>query len=127
MGQTQRRKQLPPQHHPRLRPRRPARRTRGGGCLMTIPHTTNWLARCRSCGTAEVIDLLLPIEIETGATCEQCGSAELTVTETSSGATITFFPAVMPPVKGWQCCHCGGTGLEWAGDPCEHCEGIGQC
>jgi hypothetical protein len=94
---------------------------------MTIPHTTTWFARCRSCDTTEPIDLLSPVQLETGAICPQCGSAELTLTETRAGTTLTVFPAMIPPVKGWQCCHCGGTGLEFYGDPCEHCEGTGTC
>jgi hypothetical protein len=28
---------------------------------------------------------------------------------------------------GYQCCHCGGTGLDSYGDTCAHCEGLGSC
>jgi hypothetical protein len=36
-------------------------------------------------------------------------------------------PAPMPPVQRYQCCHCGGTGLDSLGDVCAHCEGLGFC
>ncbi|WP_160330454.1 hypothetical protein [Sphaerimonospora mesophila] len=29
--------------------------------------------------------------------------------------------------KRWQCCHCGGGGLDSHGDTCRHCEGLGFC
>jgi hypothetical protein len=36
-------------------------------------------------------------------------------------------PAVVPPVESWQCCHCGGGGLDSIGQTCEYCEGLGFC
>ncbi|MEV0971713.1 hypothetical protein [Microtetraspora glauca] len=27
----------------------------------------------------------------------------------------------------WQCCHCGGGGLDSYGDTCRHCDGLGFC
>ena len=36
-------------------------------------------------------------------------------------------PAYVPPVETYQCCHCGGTGLDSHGETCEHCEGLGFC
>ena len=93
---------------------------------MTTQQTSPWSARCRACGTTERVDLVLPIEIQTGPTCRTCGSVEMTVT--GNGLTIIFSRPLPPlPVNGWQCCHCGGTGLEFYGDPCEHCEGLGTC
>ncbi|MEV0971389.1 hypothetical protein [Microtetraspora glauca] len=29
--------------------------------------------------------------------------------------------------KRWQCCHCGGTGVDSHGETCPHCEGLGFC
>jgi hypothetical protein len=29
--------------------------------------------------------------------------------------------------KRYQCCHCGGTGLDSYGETCGHCEGLGHC
>jgi hypothetical protein len=29
--------------------------------------------------------------------------------------------------KRYQCCHCGGTGIDSYGDTCGHCEGLGFC
>jgi hypothetical protein len=93
---------------------------------MTTQHTVSWRGTCRACGTAAPVDLALPVEIHTGPTCRSCGSVEMTVT--GGGLTIIFSPPLPPlPVKGWQCCHCGGTGLEFYGDPCPHCEGTGTC
>jgi transposase-like protein len=94
---------------------------------MTISHTTIWLGWCRACGTTETMDPVLPLDIETGLTCPQCGAAELIVTETGPAAGLTVFPAQVPPDQGWQCCHCGGTCLDFYGDVCEHCEGTGRC
>jgi hypothetical protein len=94
---------------------------------MTTLRTTVWIARCGACGTTETMDPVLPLDIETGLTCPQCGAAELIVTETGPAAALTVFPAPVPPIQGWQCCHCGGTGLNFYGDPCEHCEGSGRC
>jgi hypothetical protein len=85
-----------------------------------------WSARCRACGAAETVDLVLPIEIQTGPTCRTCDSVEMTVT--GHKLTIIFSRPLPPlPIKGWQCCHCGGGGLDSYGDPCEHCEGLGTC
>lgn len=36
-------------------------------------------------------------------------------------------PALVPPVRLWQCCHCGGTGIDSHGDTCLHCDGAGHC
>ena len=36
-------------------------------------------------------------------------------------------PAYIPPIKHYQCCTCGGTGLDSYGETCEHCEGLGFC
>lgn len=33
----------------------------------------------------------------------------------------------VPIVRRYQCCHCGGTGLDSVGDVCPHCEGLGFC
>ncbi|GAA1264695.1 hypothetical protein Psi02_63870 [Planotetraspora silvatica] len=35
-------------------------------------------------------------------------------------------PADVIP-KRWQCCHCGGTGVDSYSDTCQHCEGLGFC
>ncbi|MCG5215451.1 hypothetical protein [Streptosporangium sp. KLBMP 9127] len=35
-------------------------------------------------------------------------------------------PAQIEP-KRWQCCHCGGTGVDSYGDTCPHCHGLGFC
>ncbi len=29
--------------------------------------------------------------------------------------------------RRWQCCDCGGTGLDGYGQTCELCEGLGFC
>jgi hypothetical protein len=97
---------------------------------MTAQHTSSpsfpWSARCRSCGATEPVDLILPIEIHTGPACRSCGFSALTVT--GKGLTIIFSRPLPPlPVKGWQCCHCGGGGLDSYGETCEHCEGLGTC
>ncbi|GAA4078962.1 hypothetical protein [Actinomadura miaoliensis] len=34
---------------------------------------------------------------------------------------------LVPPVRRWQCCHCGGTGLTGDGDTCPHGDGSGHC
>lgn len=31
------------------------------------------------------------------------------------------------PVTRWQCCHCGGAGVDSYGETCRHCEGLGFC
>ncbi|WP_285620189.1 hypothetical protein [Actinoallomurus iriomotensis] len=36
-------------------------------------------------------------------------------------------PADIPPTEHFQCCTCGGTGLDSYGETCEHCEGLGFC
>jgi hypothetical protein len=36
-------------------------------------------------------------------------------------------PVPVPPVETYQCCHCGGAGLDSADDICPHCEGLGFC
>jgi hypothetical protein len=36
-------------------------------------------------------------------------------------------PPYVPPVETYQCCHCGGTGLDSHGEICGHCEGLGFC
>jgi hypothetical protein len=36
-------------------------------------------------------------------------------------------PAHVPPIETYQCCHCGGGGLDSYGQTCEHCEGLGFC
>jgi hypothetical protein len=41
--------------------------------------------------------------------------------------TDTDTPILTPPVQHYQCCHCGGTGLDSIGDVCPHCEGLGFC
>jgi hypothetical protein len=41
---------------------------------------------------------------------------------------MTTNPSVpAPPVRAYQCCTCGGTGLDSYGEICEHCEGLGFC
>jgi hypothetical protein len=35
--------------------------------------------------------------------------------------------AIGTVLQRWQCCHCGGTGLDSYGDTCPHCEGLGFC
>jgi hypothetical protein len=35
-------------------------------------------------------------------------------------------PALVPLAKRWQCCHCGGGGLDSAGLTCQHCDGLGH-
>ena len=88
--------------------------------------TEPWRSVCRACGAVEDVDLVLPIEIQMGPACRTCGSIEMTVTR--GGLTIIFSRPLPPtPVKGWQCCHCGGTGLDFYGEVCPHCEGTGTC
>ncbi|WP_328708695.1 hypothetical protein [Microbispora hainanensis] len=29
--------------------------------------------------------------------------------------------------RRWQCCHCGGGGLDSYGETCRHCDGLGFC
>ncbi|MEU0521254.1 hypothetical protein [Streptosporangium sp. NPDC006007] len=36
-------------------------------------------------------------------------------------------PLVDLAPQRWQCCHCGGTGLDGHGQTCPHCEGLGFC
>lgn len=36
-------------------------------------------------------------------------------------------PPLVPPVQLYQCCHCGGTGVDSYGDTCPHCHGYGHC
>ncbi|MCW2900223.1 MAG: hypothetical protein JWO67_2488 [Streptosporangiaceae bacterium] len=35
-------------------------------------------------------------------------------------------PALTPPVRLWQCCSCGGTGVASLGETCPDCEGSGH-
>ncbi|WP_185949796.1 MULTISPECIES: hypothetical protein [unclassified Microbispora] len=35
-------------------------------------------------------------------------------------------PAPITPQR-WQCCHCGGGGLDSYGETCRHCDGLGFC
>ncbi|GAA3424617.1 hypothetical protein GCM10018953_18000 [Streptosporangium nondiastaticum] len=45
---------------------------------------------------------------------------------TDEPATPTAeLPGIAP--RRWQCCHCGGTGVDSHGETCEHCEGLGFC
>ncbi|MFG1827165.1 hypothetical protein ACGFIJ_32195 [Microbispora bryophytorum] len=38
-------------------------------------------------------------------------------------------PATPVPItpRRWQCCHCGGGGLDSHGETCRHCDGLGFC
>ncbi|GIH91262.1 hypothetical protein ACFFMN_09700 [Planobispora siamensis] len=36
-------------------------------------------------------------------------------------------PLVDLAPKRWQCCHCGGTGVDSYSETCLHCEGLGFC
>jgi hypothetical protein len=95
---------------------------------MPAQQTAAWRSHCGACGTTTAVDLALPTEVPTGSACRECSVVKLSVADTGTALTITFSRPIEPlPVKGWQCCHCGGTGLEFYGDPCEHCEGTGQC
>ncbi|MFF0312909.1 MULTISPECIES: hypothetical protein [Streptosporangium] len=40
-------------------------------------------------------------------------------------APTAELPGIAP--RRWQCCHCGGTGVDGYGETCEHCEGLGFC
>ncbi|MBX6767197.1 MAG: hypothetical protein IRY90_08600 [Actinomadura rubrobrunea] len=33
---------------------------------------------------------------------------------------------LVPPVRRWRCCHCGGTGVTSDGATCPHCDGFGH-
>ncbi|GII56308.1 hypothetical protein Pth03_46970 [Planotetraspora thailandica] len=44
--------------------------------------------------------------------------------DTEQGPALETPPAV--PLR-WQCCHCGGGGLDSYGETCRHCNGLGLC
>jgi hypothetical protein len=41
--------------------------------------------------------------------------------------TAEDWQPVVPLVERYQCCHCGGGGLDPCGETCPHCEGFGHC
>ncbi|MBO3748788.1 hypothetical protein J5X84_22135 [Streptosporangiaceae bacterium NEAU-GS5] len=47
---------------------------------------------------------------------------------TPTPSANTPAPDTVPiPPKRWQCCHCGGCGVDGYGETCRHCDGEGFC
>ncbi|MEV5570524.1 hypothetical protein AB0L06_10755 [Spirillospora sp. NPDC052269] len=86
-----------------------------------------WRLRCRSCSTTAPITWTALLSKRTGPNCSACGADGVTAQDAVTGQAIAFPRPLVPPVEWWQCCNCGGTGLDAYGDACSHCEGLGHC
>ncbi|GAA2456994.1 hypothetical protein GCM10010191_90740 [Actinomadura vinacea] len=94
----------------------------------TSGDSTAWRLRCRTCDiTTGGLTWVALLAIGGGPSCPACGSSEVTAQDPATGSAITFPRPLVPPVEWWQCCNCGGTGLDSHGDTCPHCSGLGHC
>ncbi|GAA2614370.1 hypothetical protein SMC26_24195 [Actinomadura fulvescens] len=89
--------------------------------------TFAWRLRCRVCNASADTNWTVMLARRVGPSCAECGSAEVTAQETGTGVSVAFPRPLVPPVEWWQCCNCGGGGLDSYGDTCPHCNGYGNC
>ena len=95
---------------------------------MAVDTTPAWRLRCRACQkTTGGLNWVALLGIRGGPTCPACGSDEVTAQDAESGSVVTFPRPLAPVGEWWQCCNCGGTGLDAHGDTCPHCTGYGNC
>ncbi|MFF5261800.1 hypothetical protein ACFY4C_22915 [Actinomadura viridis] len=86
-----------------------------------------WRLRCRACDvTTGGLNWVVLLALRDGPSCPSCGSNQVTAQDPATGSAITF-PRPAPLAEWWQCCNCGGTGLDSYGDTCPHCQGHGHC
>jgi len=95
---------------------------------MIADELTAWRLRCRDCdATTGGLTWVTLLTLRGGPSCPSCESNQVTAQDPATGAAITFPRPLVPPVEWWQCCNCGGTGLDAYGDTCPHCAGFGHC
>ncbi|WP_344594373.1 hypothetical protein [Actinomadura vinacea] len=95
---------------------------------MTSEESTAWRLRCRTCDiTTGALNWVTLLTLSGGPSCPACGSNEVTAQDPATGSAIAFPRPLVPPVEWWQCCNCGGTGLDAHSDTCPHCAGLGHC
>nr|BFE32403.1 hypothetical protein GCM10010200_046540 [Actinomadura rugatobispora] len=95
---------------------------------MTPQTSTPWRLRCWVCNhTNHGLNWVTLLALRDGPACSACGSHEVTAQDSATGAAVTFPCAAVSLGEWWQCCNCGGTGLDSGGDACPHCEGLGHC
>lgn len=95
---------------------------------MTVDEPGGWRLRCRDCGvTTGALNWVTLLAKRGGPFCPSCGSNEVTAQDSVTGSAVAFPRPLVPPVQWWQCCNCGGTGLDWSGESCPHCQGLGHC
>ncbi|MFC9973486.1 hypothetical protein ACFVH6_21590 [Spirillospora sp. NPDC127200] len=83
--------------------------------------------RCRSCGHSRASDWIdLPGDLA-GTSCNSCGSEQITLYEIATRAPLVLPRPLVPPVRRFVCCDCGGGGLTSCGDTCPACLGAGFC
>ncbi|WP_141579374.1 hypothetical protein [Actinomadura sp. WMMA1423] len=89
---------------------------------------TSWRLRCRACNvTAAGLHWVNLLALRGGPSCSACGSDEVTAQDSATGSAVTFPRLPASFGQWWQCCNCGGTGLDSYGDTCPHCSGLGHC
>ncbi|MFB4318122.1 hypothetical protein [Actinomadura sp. 21ATH] len=87
-----------------------------------------WRLRCRACQvTTGGLTWVGLLGLRGGPACAACGSGEVIAQDPATGTAITFPRPLAPLGQWWQCCNCGGTGLDGYGDTCPHCAGLGHC
>ena len=95
---------------------------------MAVENLTTWRLRCRACNvTTGGLGWVTLLALRGGPSCSACGSAEVTAQDSATGSAIAFPRPLASVGEWWQCCNCGGTGLDSYGDTCPHCSGLGNC
>ncbi|MBD2896268.1 hypothetical protein amrb99_52140 [Actinomadura sp. RB99] len=95
---------------------------------MTADISTTWRLRCRACNvTSGGLTWVTLLALRSGPACPACGSDQVTAQDAATGSAIAFPRPLASLGEWWQCCDCGGTGLDTYGDTCPHCQGLGNC
>jgi hypothetical protein len=94
--------------------------------MTTLVHPRFWY-RCRTCRHSRASTWLTLAANLSDRCCGSCESPRITVYEIATRTAIALPRPLAPVAQLWQCCTCGGSGLDSYGDTCPHCHGNGHC